>query len=316
MSLKITTVTPPVELAEGPHWDESTQALYFVDIWKSTIHRYIPESDQYTCTKIHIPGQEEKPVSLIIPVKNEKNKFVISYGADLALITWDGENDPSDYQILATAEQDGKNSTRFNDGKCSPSGVLFAGSMAVDQEKIPNNLGNFYSFKNLNSKLLLKNIGISNGLAWSDDEKLFYYIDSLTYKVEGFDHDSNKAEISNRRTVFDLKQNNIEAFPDGMTIDADGNLWVACYEGSRVLKINPKTGTLLDTISLPTPNITSVAFGGKNLDELYVTSARYETFARNIKEDDTAAGCVFKIIGTGSKGIAGASIDISNISTH
>lgn len=137
-----------------------------------------------------------------------------------------------------------------------------------------------------------------------------------------------------------MKENNVEGFPDGMTIDTDGNLWVACYEGSRVIlqfysyqinsfstytrsiwyfffsqviKINPKSGTLLSTINLPTENITSVAFGGKNLEDLYVTSARFETF-KKLGKNDPKAGSVFKIRGTGSRGYPGVPIDIQNIS--
>lgn len=156
MSLEITILTPPFSLAEGPHWDEKTQALYFVDIYASTVHKYVPENDQHTYAKVRkyrnsslsntrnsssksintmrttclldIPGETEKPVSLIIPVKDEPNKFVITYGTDVVLITWDGENSVSEYQVLASLENELPNQ-RFNDGKTSPSGVLFAGEL-------------------------------------------------------------------------------------------------------------------------------------------------------------------------------------------
>lgn len=86
-----------------------------------------------------------------------------------------------------------------------------------------------------------------------------------------------------------------------MTIDTDGNLWVACFDGSQVIKVDPNTGIVMQTIPIPSLQVTSVAFGGKNLDELYVTSA-----SMNIKsEQKPPCGAVFKVTGLGVKGLAG-----------
>ena len=77
-------------------------------------------------------------------------------------------------------------------------------------------------------------VDISNGLDWSLDGKIMYYIDSLALKVEAFDYDATNGNIQNRRTVFDLPSNGVKGFPDGMTIDTQGHLWVACFGGSQV----------------------------------------------------------------------------------
>lgn len=107
----------------------------------------------------------------------------------------------------------------------------------------------------------------------------------------------------NRRIAFDFKKNNVEGLPDGMTIDTDGNLWIACFDGSQVIKVDPVKGELLQQVPIPALQVTSVAFGGKNLDELYVTSA-----SMNIKyEQKPPCGAVFKVTGLGVKGFAGDS---------
>ncbi|XKL61908.1 hypothetical protein PGB90_001741 [Kerria lacca] len=278
MDVKITRVTTPLVLGEGPHWDERTKSLYFVDIDESTIHKYTPETDVHTYAKVG-----DKEVSIIIPVENEVNKYLITYGCSLATVMWDGVSETvSDLCIVQTLDRYPQ--IRINDGKTSPSGVLFA--------------------EDNNAKTLLDGISISNGLAWSLDEKEFYYIDSLTSEVAAFDYDKKNITISNRRTIFDLKKNNIEGLPDGMTIDTDGNLWIACYLGGQVLKVDPKTGTLLNSIKFNAPCITSVAFGGTNMEDLYVTSAHNILSEEEFKAKPDS-GCLFKITGTGSKGIAG-----------
>ncbi|XKL61909.1 hypothetical protein PGB90_001743 [Kerria lacca] len=303
MDVKITRVTTPLVLGEGPHWDERTKSLYFVDIDESTIHKYTPETDVHTYAKVG-----DKEVSIIIPVENEVNKYLITYGCSLATVMWDGVSETvSDLCIVQTLDRYPQ--IRINDGKTSPSGVLFAGTMFRNfrTDKECPKVGHLYAIEDNNAKTLLDGISISNGLAWSLDEKEFYYIDSLTSEVAAFDYDKKNITISNRRTIFDLKKNNIEGLPDGMTIDTDGNLWIACYLGGQVLKVDPKTGTLLNSIKFNAPCITSVAFGGTNMEDLYVTSAHNILSEEEFKAKPDS-GCLFKITGTGSKGIAGVAI--------
>ena len=130
--------------------------------------------------------------------------------------------------------------------------------------------------------------------------------------------------LGNRRVVFDYKANNVEGIPDGMCVDSDGNLWVATFDAGKVrhkqsdilyrhftrydydfdqvIRVNPTTGKLIDQIDLPSPKITSVAFGGPNLDNLYVTSANYGMSADEIAR--TGAGSLYKVTGTGAKGLS------------
>jgi len=149
----------------------------------------------------------------------------------------------------------------------------------------------------------LSSLDIANGLAWSSDNKTFYYIDSLTYRVDAWDYDSVGGVISNRRPVFDFKANNIKGIPDGMCIDEKGNLWVALFSGGKIAHIDPVAGNLIDHIEFPATNITSVAFGGPNLDILYVTSAQHGLSEEELLAQPDA-GSIFQIRNTGVKGLS------------
>ncbi|XP_033223260.1 regucalcin-like [Belonocnema kinseyi] len=286
-------------LTEGPHWDPKTQRLIFVDIWANKICSYDPANKKV------LHAELAKPVGVAVPVENSPNLFLAAHGTDLVLVTWDCtenvKNPP--IKILESVEK-GRKGNRFNDGKCDPSGRFWAGTMCEIEGNFEPNQGSLYSLdSNLDLKSHFSSVGISNGLAWKDDK--FYYIDSLTFEVAGFDYDSKSGTIANRKVVFDFKENNISGFPDGMTIDANGNLWVACWDGSRILQIDPKSGKLLQTIYIPAKRVTSVAFGGPALDTLFVTTAGY---GFNIPEektpaDDPKGGSIFAVKGLGVTGL-------------
>ncbi|KAG0560064.1 hypothetical protein M758_10G146200 [Ceratodon purpureus] len=168
---------------------------------------------------------------------------------------------------------------RFNDGKVDFQGRLWAGTMAMDPEQNPES-GRLYCLergKSLNggekraSYDLVEKIspvGISNGTEWYGQH--MYYIDSLQPEVCVFDFDEHDGSISNRRRVLHIPDT--QGLPDGMTIDANGKLWVALFGGSSIVQIDPETQTELMTIQVPALCPTSMAFGGKDLSELYVTS--------------------------------------------
>lgn len=201
---------------------------------------------------------------------------------------------------------------RFNDGKCDLLGRLWAGTMGPEGAPgdVKRHQGSMYFCRqNLeDDKIALADakfdqIDISNGLDWSPDGKVMYYIDSFTRKVEAFDFDASSGSLSNRRTVFDLKANGYNGFPDGMTIDTRGHLWVACFGSSEVLEINPMSGGKCESrISFDglASRITSCAFGGPDLRDLYVTSAM---------DAEGNGGQVFVVRDTGAQGFAGRSFD-------
>lgn len=152
---------------------------------------------------------------------------------------------------------------------------------------------------------------MSNGLAWNQDDTKFYYIDSPTLHVMQYDYDSESGAISNGKIVFDVNQyqNYITGVPDGMTIDAEDKLWIALYGGGTIIHVDPSTGSLLNIIAIPARYVTSVNFGGPNLDVLFVTTSRY-TLSQTERKQQPAAGSVFAITNTGSYGLPAFQADI------
>jgi sugar lactone lactonase YvrE len=119
---------------------------------------------------------------------------------------------------------------------------------------------------------LLTGLRISNGLAWSPDYQTFYFIDTPSREVKAFDYDLETGAISNQRVAVVIPQE--LGFPDGMTSDMEGHLWIAMWGGAQVTRWDAKQGRLLEQIKVPAFNVTSCVFGGKDMNELYITTAR------------------------------------------
>ena len=133
------------------------------------------------------------------------------------------------------------------------------------------NVGSLYRLnRNLSADKLFDQVSVSNGMVWTSDQKLFYYIDSPTRRVDVFDCDMAGGTLSNRRTAFELPEG--MGYPDGMCIDDEGMLWVALWQGWGVGRFAPD-GTLLAKVDVPVECVTSCCFGGENWDELYITSS-------------------------------------------
>jgi sugar lactone lactonase YvrE len=175
--------------------------------------------------------------------------------------------------------------SRVKDGKCDPAGRFLAGTMDMN-EKDPN--GALYSFDGQQITTLLSGVTISNGLAWSPDHKTFYYIDTPTRQVKAFDYDLAAGQIANPRTVIHVPES--IGWPDGMTSDTDGNLWIAMWGGAQMTKWNPNTGKLLEQIPVPALNTSACVFGGKDMNELYITSARKGMSDADLKNTRSLAG--------------------------
>ncbi|KAK9298961.1 hypothetical protein QLX08_007876 [Tetragonisca angustula] len=306
----IEPLTGPYGLGEGPHWDSTSQKLYFVDIFAQKIFKFDPATGGLTFTFI-----ENGPVGFVIPVEGSTNKFVAGCSVDLVVFSWDSEKTLASCtaQILASTDCN-RTEIRFNDGKVDSSGRVWAGTMGFEKNGVfPPNLGSLYSLGNdhvLSKKV--SPVSISNGLAWNPDNNTLYYIDSLTYQVWAYNYNSETGTISNKKIVFDLQKNDISGIPDGMTIDTNGNLWVAVYSGGSVLNINPQTGELLRSIKFnDAKNITSVAFGGPNLDILYVTSASMGLDENQLKEQPHA-GYLFAVKGLGARGFPSNNAKLKN----
>ncbi|GBP54107.1 Regucalcin [Eumeta japonica] len=296
MSITIEQLTEPVPLGESPHWDSNLNVLYFISI-DNRIHKYDP------ATKLHTKTKLDNQVGFMVPVDGTSDEFVVGTERKFVVIQWDGTDGAPVRTVKVLGEVDHDvTGTNINDGKADPRGRLFAGTrceLEPDFDLVKND-GSLYRIVGSSTpEKLCDKIRFSNGLTWDLDEKAFYYIDSLDYAIRRYDYDVNTGNISNMRYVFDLKKNNMKGGPDGMTIDTEGNLWIALMGESCVIKIDPRNGKLLQTVTVPVKNVTSVTFGGPNLDVMFLTTANLELNGGVL---EPPAGAVFKVTGLGAKG--------------
>jgi sugar lactone lactonase YvrE len=193
-------------------------------------------------------------------------------------------------------------SNRWNDGKCSPEGRFWAGSMGAPG-KVEPGVGGLFVLDTCGgeARRVLSGVTISNGLAWTADGKTMYYIDTVLQRVDAFDYDAEKGDISNRRTAFTIPAGT--GHPDGCAIDAAGNLWVAHWGGSRVVAFSPSEGgRIIAQVNLPAAHISSVTFGGDHLSDLFITSAKEHLSAEEKIAQPNAGNC-FIVRDCGFKGV-------------
>jgi sugar lactone lactonase YvrE len=216
------------------------------------------------------------------------------YAGDSGINTFDPAS--GEKQNLADPEADKRPNNRFNDGKCDPAGRFWAGTISLVK-----NIGdaNLYMLDTDGTlQLKVDEVTNSNGICWSADATTMYYIDTPTKTISAYDFDNGIGAISNRRTIVDTCAKGFASSPDGMTIDADGNLWVAFCHGGCVVCFEPTSAKILRRVDLPCIETTACAFGGINLDRLFVTTGIH----KSIEEPD--AGKIFVIDGLGAKGVA------------
>ena len=263
-------------LGEGAAWDSQRKLLYWVDINGEKVHIYNPKDGSDRAIQV---GQ---PVGTLAP--RQKGGLVLAMSKGLYFL----DVDSGQLDFISDPES-GLPGNRFNDGKCDPAGRFWAGTMStVGQKKA----GSLYRMDpDLSVHKMVDGITTSNGLIWSLDKRTMYYIDTPTMEVSAFDYNNLSGEIRNRRAAVRVPEG--EGRPDGMTIDAEGMLWVAMWEGWQVNRYNPLSGEKLMSVSLPVERVTSVAFGGDNLDELYITTAIPEP-AKADPAKQPLAGGLFK----------------------
>ena len=274
------------DLGEGPAWDAVANTLYWVDIHAGLLHCYDPQRD----SDHHYHFDE--PVSCIAPCNptwkspgGSSGDIILALKSGLILLN--RSCDEWNHLIQPEAHLPGN---RFNDGKCDPAGRFLAGTM--DDAEIEAT-GSLYSYSpNGTLKILLNGVRISNGLTWSPDYKTFYYIDTPTRQVTAFDYNLSTGNIANPHPVVIVPPE--LGWPDGMTTDSEGMLWVAMWGGAKITRWDPSTGVLLETIPFPALNVTACVFGGQALTDLYVTSARKGMSAEQLV-DYPLSGGLFRI---------------------
>lgn len=261
---------------EGPIWWQG--ALYYVDIEGKRVHRFDPADGSEQSWDV---GQR---VGTVVP--RESGGLVIAGDHGLSFL------DPETGTLTPIADPEAdKPDNRFNDGKCSPDGRFFAGSISLAKKT-----GDAKLYR-LDPDLTLHEafgpVTNSNGIAWSADGKTVYYIDTPRREVLAFDYEDG--HLRNLRSAFST--GHIEASPDGMTIDANGHLWIAFCHGGCVSCFDPANGNELHRVLIPCLETTACAFGGPDLADLFVTTGVHKT----AKEEH--AGRLFVIRGLKAKGV-------------
>jgi sugar lactone lactonase YvrE len=262
-------------LLEGPVWDTNGGCLYFVDIMLGRVHRYDPPTRAHRVFELAADVVTVGAVALA-----DRNDLVLAVRDGFARL-----NPRTDaVSRVADVEADRPNQ-RMNDGKVDPAGRFWAGTMALDETQ---GAGSLYRLDRDGSvRAMLGDVTISNGIDWSPDRQTMYYIDSPTRRVDMFDFDVATGAIANRRTFVPIARQH--GIPDGLTVDADGCVWVALWRGAAVHRYTPYG--LLDTVvNVPTSCPTSCAFGGADLRDLFITTAAMDLNERERAEQPLAGG--------------------------
>ena len=273
----------PASLGEGAIWNYETHTFWWVDIEGRKLNIYNPSTKENRVIDV------AERIGTVVPAR--KGGAVIALENGIFYLDLDTER-----QTLICNPLEKLDTIRFNDGKCDPAGRLWVGSMSLKFKKgaaslyIVNEDGSYHE--------VFGGVTVSNGIIWSKDHKIMYYIDTPLGTVRAWNYDLESGAITNERIVITVPRE--MGGPDGMTIDAEGKLWIAHWGGSMVGRWDPDTGKLLARIEVPVPNVTSCAFGGPDLDILYITTAGGDD--PKILENYPLAGSVFRAY-PGVKGV-------------
>lgn len=267
-------------LGEGPVWHQDKQQLFWVDIEGKKINCFDPSTG---ATEAH---NFDKMPGAVVPINEQQ--LLVAMEDGMAVYNWATKQLTYKNQLGADTPR-----IRANDGKCDPQGNFWIGTMHLDLDEKAGALYRVNGDYSYQSKVLDRTI--SNGLAWSKDGQILFYIDTHDNHVYAFDFDKNTSEISNQRVV-------ITSTPemggmDGMCIDQDDTLWIAHWGGNCVRQWSPVTGEIQQEISVPAPHVTSCTFGGEKLNQLFITTARSGLTNLQLEEYPFSGGVFISDIG-------------------
>lgn len=255
--------------------------LYYVDIEGKAIIRLNPDSFEETVWEF------PERIGCVAPCNNGQ----ILYAGDNGISIFDTETNKSSPIIDPESHLP---DNRFNDGKCDPYGRFWVGTISL--KKVQGSAALYCLDSKKNIKIKLGGLTNSNGLAWSQDKKYFFHIDTPSRSIQAYAYDNDTSEISEATTIIDTEALGFDSSPDGMTIDDQNNLWIAFCHGGCVACFDSITGALIQTIKIPVIETTACTFGGQTLNRLFITSG--------IKKDypEEHAGKIFVIDGLPMKG--------------
>jgi len=262
------------EHAEGPAWDARRDELLWVDQFAGLVHRARYDGEALRPVHTYRIGT---PVGAVVPDAGTDG-WMLAAGAGFVRLAADGRT-----EVVAEPEAAVRDTNRMNDGKCDPLGRFYAGSMAWSKQP---GAGALYRYDGTVCTIL-REVTISNGMAWSAAGDRMYYIDTPTMQVDVFTVGAD-GEPVDRRPAFAIDPG--DGAPDGMCIDDDGCLWVALWGGGKVCRYAP-TGEKLATVGVPAPQVSSCAFGGRTL---FITTSQ-EGYAPADSQRHPGAGHLYAV---------------------
>jgi sugar lactone lactonase YvrE len=253
------------QLGEGPVWDAADGCLYWVDIDRHEVHRYHESTGDEMLLRLDVP------VGAVVP--RAGGGLVVAAGMGFATV----DRDATVGWVARVGAGD-----RMNDGGCDPAGRFLAGTMTYDRSP----RAALYRLEPDGAvTTLLTGVATSNGLGWSPQGDRLYYVDTPTRRVDVFDYDVERGVLGTRRVFVDI--GDAPGNPDGLTVDAEGGVWVVLCRGRTVRRFTP-AGALDAVIDVPVSRATSAAFGGAGLDTLYITSGRFDLDDEQLRAEPLA----------------------------
>lgn len=269
---------------EGPLWHPEEKVVYWVDIPNGRLFKYDPTTGEHTMML------EGPPIGGFTMQEDGKLLLFMAKGK---IALWDpvagAHQDPHILIEEIPAERD----TRFNDVIADPMGRVFCGTMPT-----PDRPAHLYRLDTDGTlTLLLDDVGLSNGMGFTPDRKGLYYTDTRKHTIWLFDYDVATGAITTPRVFASVSGDAGEGHPDGMTVDAEGNVWSARWDGHCLVKYSSE-GIELERVMFPVPKVSCVTFGGEDYTDMYITTASNN----NRQKDGPLAGSLF-YLNIGVKGV-------------
>ncbi|MCC7207849.1 MAG: SMP-30/gluconolactonase/LRE family protein [Anaerolineae bacterium] len=259
-------------LGENPLWNPFDQKLYWLDILAGAIYRFDPQAGGHEV--FHRGGVA--------------GGFTLQADGSLLLFGVGGAVHRLRDGMLQTVLSGlpGEEGNRFNDAIADPAGRVLSGTIPYAPESTAGALYRFDS--GFRPTKLRENVGLSNGMGFSPDARTFYHTDSKARTIDRYDYDADAGRITNRRTF--AQHPDSQSVPDGLTVDAEGFVWSAVWDGACIVRYDP-AGRVERRIGLPAKKVTSLIFGGEDYRDLYVTTAGGDDPAQN----GPNAGALFRL---------------------